>query len=261
MSRTVTAIFRTEDVARAVERQITQLGTSAAHVTVAGGSGREGEIDHLNLPHDEAVTYRQAVREGHWVVSADVDENKVQAVADVMRHPEGGVDIDAYETDYRASDNYDADLAAYGAAYGAPGAAAGTGTAATETAGHGETVELAEERLAVAKRDVGGGTTHVRTYVQEVPVEERIRLREERAHIETRDTGDRVVSGAEADALFQERDIAVNETSEEAVVSKEAVVTGEVVVDKEVTEREEVVSDTLRKTEVDVDKSKKNDAA
>ena len=41
------------------------------------------------------------------------------------------------------------------------------------------------------------------------------------------------------------------EHSEEAVVSKEAVVTEEVVVSKDV---EEVVTDTVRKTEVDVER-------
>ena len=92
----------------------------------------------------------------------------------------------------------------------------------------------------------------MRTYVQEVPVEERVRLRDEHVTV-MRNPVNRVVSGSEADALFQERDISVRETDEEAVISKEAVITEEVVVGKEVTEHEEVVQDTVRKTQVDVD--------
>ena len=149
-----------------------------------------------------------------------------------MRHPEQGVDIDAYESDYRATPDYERD-----------------------TAAHAETVELAEERIAIGKRDVDRGTTHVRTYVQEVPIEERVRLREEHVEVERRQTAGRVVSDAEADKLFQERDIEVTERGEEAVVAKQAVVTEEIVVSKDVETREEVVRDTVRKTHVDVDKT------
>ena len=94
----------------------------------------------------------------------------------------------------------------------------------------------------------------MRTYVQEVPVEERIRLREEHVSVDRRATAERVVTGADADALFQERDIAVTEHDEEAVVSKEAVVREEVVLRKDVEEHEETVRDTVRRTEVDIDK-------
>ena len=247
MSKTVTAIFRTMDVANTVKAEIEQIGVSGHNVAVVGND-RVDDIDYLNLPHDEAVTYKQAIREGHYVVSADVDEDHVDRVAEIMRHPEEGVDIEAYEADYRGRDTYSDDLAAYGT-----GAAAYGGTAGAVEGE--ETVQLAEERIAVAKREVDRGTTHVRTYVQEVPVEERIRLRDEHVAVERRNTGERVVTGAEADALFQERDIAVTERDEEAVVSKEAVVTEEVVVRKEVEEREEVVRDTVRKTEIDVDKT------
>ena len=252
MNRTVTAIFQTADVAQSVKAQIEQLGVSGSHIDVLGGADRADDVSQLNLPHDEAVTYREAVREGHHVVSADVPESHVDEAMQIMRHPEGGVDIDAYETEYRGRDTYDTDLADYGTGFaGYGGAPAGT------EAEDGRSVELAEERIAIGTREVDRGTTHVRTYVQEVPVEERVRLRQEHVSVDRRATdGERVVTGAEADALFEERDIAVHETDEEAVVSKEAVVTEEVVVGKEVTEREEVVTDTVRKTEVDIDKGK-----
>ena len=52
---------------------------------------------------------------------------------------------------------------------------------------------------------------------------------------------------------FQERTIEVEERGEEAVVSKEARVVEEVVVRKEADQRTETISDTVRKTEVDVE--------
>ena len=182
-------------------------------------------------------TYKQAVRQGHYVVSAEVEDDRIDAAAEAMRNPEQGVDIDAYEGEYRASPDY----------------VAGTADADGETS-----VQLAEERLVVGKRATEHGSAHVRTYVQEVPVEERIRLREERLSVERRPV-EKVVTGADAEALFREQDIDVTTTSEEAVVGKEAVITEEVVVGKEVTEREEVVTETLRKTEVEVDEDRDRD--
>ena len=255
MSNTITAIFRTADVARQVEAKITEIGVPQRNVHTISGADRSQEINTLHLPEDEASTYRQAIAQGHYIVSADVEEDMTQDVADIMRHPEDGVDIDAYEADYRSSPDY---VAGTGAAYGADTAYR---TDNDEINAHNQslgdesetTIELAEERLVVGKRVVeSNGSTHVRTYVHEVPVEERIRLREERLSVERHPTN-RVVTGTEADNLFQDRDIEVTTRSEEAVVSKEAVVTEEVIVGKEVTEREEVINETLRKTEVDID--------
>jgi stress response protein YsnF len=53
--------------------------------------------------------------------------------------------------------------------------------------------------------------------------------------------------------LFRERTIEMEERGEEAVVSKEARVVEEVVVRKDANQRTETVSDTVRKTEVEVD--------
>ncbi|PRY92038.1 uncharacterized protein (TIGR02271 family) [Hasllibacter halocynthiae] len=239
MSNTITAIYRTANVAEMVRQRLTEIGISNSYINVMGGTDRYDDIDTLNLPHDEAATYKQALRDGHYVVAAEIEDRDIDAAAEAMRHPEDGVDLDAYEADYRATDDY----------------AAATAAAPAATAGDETTIPIAEERIAVGKRVAEKGTAHVRTYVQEVPVEERVRLREERLSVERRPV-DEVVTGAEADALFQDKTIDVTTQSEEAVVEKEAVVTEEVVVGKEVTEREEVVRDTVRKTEVDVDKDR-----
>ena len=245
MSNTITAIYRNMETAELVRDRLAEIGVSGRHIHTVGGADRESEIDSLYLPSDEAATYKQAVRQGHAVVSAEVEDSEIDAAAEAMRHPEQGVDIDAYETDYQASPDY--------AAYRESDDHAAT-AGATATDGE-QTIAVGEERLSVGKRATERGSAHVRTYVQEIPVEERIRLREERLTVD-RHPVDRVVSGAEADALFQERDVEVTTRSEEAVVSKEAVVTEEVVVGKEVTEREEVIEDTVRKTEVDVDRDR-----
>ena len=52
---------------------------------------------------------------------------------------------------------------------------------------------------------------------------------------------------------FRERTIEVTATAEEAVVAKEARVKEEIVVGKDTEERTETVSDTVRRTEVEID--------
>lgn len=113
-----------------------------------------------------------------------------------------------------------------------------------------EVIPVAEERLRVGKRDVSHGRVRVRSYVVETPVEEQVTLREERVAVE-RHPADRALS--DTDQAFQERTIEAEERGEEAVVSKEARVTEEVVVRKEAEQRTETVSDTVRKTEVEVE--------
>ena len=99
------------------------------------------------------------------------------------------------------------------------------------------------------------GTARVRSYVEEVPVHETVNLREEHVNIERRPV-DQLLSSADLDksALFQDRTIEVTETAEEAVLAKEARVKEEVVVSKTATEHTEEINDTVRRTNVDIDR-------
>ena len=113
--------------------------------------------------------------------------------------------------------------------------------------------------MSVGKREVERGGVRVRSYVVETPVEESVRLRDETINVERRRV-DRPASDITADA-FRERTIELTETDEEAVVAKTARVTEEVVISKDVTERTERVSDTVRRTEVDVENTAGTDRA
>jgi len=113
-----------------------------------------------------------------------------------------------------------------------------------------DTVKVVEERLRVGKREVAQGAVKVRSYVER-PVEEQVRLHEERVQVERRPV-DRPVTDADA-GLFQERTIEARATSEEAVVQKEARVVEEIGIRKEAQDRTETVRDTVRETKVEVD--------
>jgi uncharacterized protein (TIGR02271 family) len=116
-----------------------------------------------------------------------------------------------------------------------------------------DVIQVAEEELHVSKRDVSHGRVRVRSYVVEKPVQEQVTLRQENVSVERRPVEGSRAGALQGDELFRERTIEVDETSEEAVVSKEARVKEELVVRKDVNERTETVSDTVRKTEVDIE--------
>ncbi len=112
-------------------------------------------------------------------------------------------------------------------------------------------IDVIEENLEVGKREVETGGARVTSRVVERPVEEKVNLREE--HVEVKRTKvDRPASSSDLEN-FKEGSVEMHETSEVPVVNKEAHVVEEVSIEKDVENREEVVKDTVRKTEVDVD--------
>jgi uncharacterized protein (TIGR02271 family) len=124
---------------------------------------------------------------------------------------------------------------------------------ATVDARSGEQViPLSEEQLDVGKRTVDRGTTRVRRYVVEKPVEENVTLRGERMTVERRQPIE--TTTAPGMGAFEERVVEVREAAEEPVVAKTARVVEEVVIGREATERTETVKDTVRREEVEVAK-------
>jgi uncharacterized protein (TIGR02271 family) len=114
----------------------------------------------------------------------------------------------------------------------------------------GGTVQLAHESLSVGKRAVSGGTTRIRRYVVETPVEEQVTLQSEKVTLDRRPVTDgRPASAAD----FTDKMVEMTETSEEAVISKAAQVTEEISLQKEVTAREETVKDTVRRDDIEIE--------
>jgi len=117
-------------------------------------------------------------------------------------------------------------------------------TAATQS------IPVVEEQLKVGKREVQRGGVRIYSRVVETPVNETVGLREEHVDVQRRRV-DEPVSPADATA-FKEQTIEMRETAEEAVVEKSARIVEEVTFGKQVSERQEQITDTLRHTEVDV---------
>ena len=189
--------------------------------------------------HDTAV-YDRSVSGGSTAVTVQVPEDHVTAVMDILeRH--NPIDIDERAGSYGLTQTTTART---------PLAASPPVTGA-KTATDGGTIQLSEETLAVGKRVVNRGTTRVRRFVVETPVEEQIRLHDEKVTIERRPVTDgRAVAGAD----WTDKTIEATESAEEAVVSKTARVYEEVGLKKEATDRTETVRDTVRREDVEITK-------
>jgi uncharacterized protein (TIGR02271 family) len=180
--------------------------------------------------------YSEAVGRGGTVVTVDCETEETADRAEAILNRFGG-DVDDRGSSYRE------------AAY-----AEGTGQTNAGMAEGGEArIPVIEEELRVGKREVEGGGVRVRTRVVERPVEEVVRLREERVNVERRPVN-RPVSETDLNT-FREGTFELRERSEEAVVGKTARVVEEVAVNREVGERTETIRDTVRKTDVDVEET------
>lgn len=96
----------------------------------------------------------------------------------------------------------------------------------------------------------GRANVRVRSYVVETPGSKHVLLRDENVSIDRRP----VSGGTIPEDAFRERTIEMTESHEEAVVNKDARVVEEVVVHKDVNTRDGTVSDTVHRTEVEVDR-------
>ena len=119
------------------------------------------------------------------------------------------------------------------------------------TTGDTMSVPILEENISVGKQMVETGGVRLRSRIVERPVEESVRLREERVMVQ-RNPVNRAATDADF-GTFKEGDVEMIEHAERAVVAKEARVVEEMTLGKESTEREETVRDTIRKTEVDIE--------
>jgi len=278
VARLISAGVSRNDV-RLVQGQ--QPGGSSGASMASTSSGQGGFMDALKdlfMPDEDRYTYAEGLRRGGYLVTVTSSTADYDRILDIL-DDEGTIDIGERESSWRSEGwaGYTGGAGLGGTAGGASGMSGtsglggGTGTmgsgmtgtsGTTGTSGFSErdtfgarsdaeVIPVAEEELRIGKRDVSHGRVRVRSYVVETPVSESVALREENVHVERRPV-DRAATPAD-EVLFQDRTIEMEERAEEAVVAKEARVREELVINKEVGQRTETVSDTVRRTEVDIE--------
>ena len=226
MMESVIGLLRSHDVATRAQTALIEAGCSREAVTIyaaAAQAGLQALLVERGLAPERAAQYAQAVAGGGVLVVAEAE--KADAALEALNRFE-------------------------------------LVTPEALIAHEAETLERArtvEERLTVGMQDVTGGKRLV-THVTEHAVEKPVTLHQEEVEVERR-AEDRALSPAEAAQAFREETVELTATSERAVVSKEARVTGEVALRKRSAEHREVVRDTLRSQEVEVETIRDTPAA
>jgi uncharacterized protein (TIGR02271 family) len=244
MNHTVIGIFDSEKEANTAVEQLVSRGLSRSNIDYCSknafaqesGNNTNKLTDFFGSvldKEDDVKNYANVARQGCTVTVHATSLDQAQLAADVM-DLFGAVDVN--ERAMQQTGN---------TAYG------------QSDAGNADTaIPVIEEELQVGKRVVQTGGVRLRSRIIERAVEEHLRLREEHVHIE-RQPVNQVVSPADLDA-FREETIEVTQKAEVPVVAKEARVVEEVSLNKEIVEHDEVVRDTVRHTEVDVEKLQGN---
>jgi len=276
---TIVAMFETYDRALAARDVLVSAGIDRSRIEILAQSGTAqdasfhyerndegiwGAIKRLFMPDEDTHVYAEGIRRGYAMLVVRAGDGDQEQIINLLESQDA-VDVETHATNWRQSgwsgvhEGHTAWQGQRSSSTGGMTSAAATGAsagfAATGAAGRGqeEVIPVYEEQLRVGKREVGRGSVRVRSYVVEQPVQEQVHLREERVHVERRPVDRPADIAAGTAEPFRERTIEVAATAEEAVVGKEARVKEEIVVGKDAEERTETVSDTVRRTEVEID--------
>ncbi len=265
----IVAVFDDFDTARQAQDDLVQSGFSRQDVQIAANDqplvrSASSSSEYSSAPYHEGGIsgffhrifgsdqdsdtghYAEAVRRGSAVLTVTADDARMDAATAILnRH--NPVDIDQKVGFYkeRGYTGYDPDAETYSAE-----AAGREREEFRKTAGD-RTIPVVQEELQVGKRAVQRGGVRVYSRLTETPVEEKITLREEHARVDRRAVNR---PATEADFRTGGQVVEVIETDEEAVVGKSARVVEEVVVGKQSSNRSETVRDTVRRTDVEVER-------
>lgn len=254
MSVTLVGVFEEYNQAEAAQRKLEEAGIGRQTMQLTRGqTGADAGADRTDSDekpgaisrffsnlfgsgdsHD-AAHYSEAVRRGNPVLTVDLaDEKRIDEVSRIMEGC-GAVDVDERVEQWKST-GYS------------------PGIADSQVAGGSQRMDAVQEDLKVGKRTIQKGGVRVHGRTVDTPVEEQVSLHDERAVIDRKKV-DRPASEAETQSAFKDRDLDIHETTEEPVVSKSMRVTEEVNVGSRSSDRTETVRDTLRHTEIDVDKT------
>ena len=198
----------------------------------SSADGIVSALIQMGITDAEARRYVDGVRQGYTLETIRIDDDKATQALEIMRQHIGSGTQTSGARQARGKS--------------ATGAAAG---ASAQERGADEVLPVIVEELEVGKREVRAGGVRATARMEEIPAEQEVTLREESVDVERRAV-DRPVTAA--DDAFQDRDVEVIATSEEPIVTKRARVIEEVVIRKNVDNRTQTVSDTVRRTDVDV---------
>jgi stress response protein YsnF len=201
-----------------------------------------------DIADHEAAVYGRTVESGGVVLTVRVPEfDVVRAMAILNAHRA----VDVKERAVKEG----LTVAAFRPSAAPATSVPATAIPATSTAGASlgeQVIGLAEEQINVGKRLVEHGTTRIRRFVTEKPVEAQVSLHEEHVEVIRRAITDpEYVRNLE----WADKTVEVTETAEEPVVRKTAHIVEEVVIRKGGSDHVETVRDKVRRQQIDVERT------
>jgi uncharacterized protein (TIGR02271 family) len=201
----------------------------------------------------EALVYGHAVENGGVVLTVRVPESNVAQATGILNAHQA-VDLRKRATQQglisgtAQTSTAQTSTAQTNAAMPAPPPAT---MAAGRTLPDEEVIRLAEEQIDVGKRTIQDGTTRIRRFVTETPVEAQVTLHEEHARVIHRATTD---PNFVRDVDWADKTIEIPETAEEPVITKSVHIAEEVIIRKETIDTVKTVRDKVRRQQVEVEK-------
>jgi uncharacterized protein (TIGR02271 family) len=245
----VVSVYDTTDKAKAALTVLKSSGIDTSDVSLLDRNSLGAGIDHQhvglwrrlfgeNVWEHEADVYGDTLKRGGAVLAV---RGPKERVAKIMAILDAHQPVDIHERAAKIGTDVPIEAKALVTA-------PGTGTTG---ASKDEVVRLAEEQMSVGKRMFETGTTRIRRFVTERPVEAQVNLHEEHAKVVRRAVTD---PNYIADIDWSDKEYTVTETAERPVVSKTARVVEEIAVGKEGSDRTETVRDTVRRQQAEVEK-------
>jgi stress response protein YsnF len=243
----IVTLFDNAQHAEAAKRNLESAGFPPGEISVINNKILAG--DKLNEPalwrrlfgRDiqtyEALVYGRSVENGGVVLTVRVPEAEVAKATRILNAHEA-VDLQQRAVEHGFINK--------GASPPPPATMAAGRTLPEE-----QILRLAEEQLDVGKRVIQDGTTRIRRFVTETPVEAQVTLHEEHTRVIRRANAD---TGPIRDVDWTDKTIELQEMVEEPVITKSVHVTEEVIIRKESTDTVRTVKDKVRRQQVDVEK-------
>lgn len=175
---------------------------------------------------DEANRYSRVASKAGCVVTVHAESAEDAQTASDLLDEYGAMNVDERDAQYGYDDNSD-------------------------NSNSPDSLKVIKEDVQIGKKEVETGGKRLRSRIIERPVEENLRLRQEKVTVE-RTPVDRAATDADL-RNFKEGQIEMTETSEVADIRKEARVVEEVKLSKNVTHEDKTVKETARDTQVDVE--------
>lgn len=284
--RTLSAFFDSQGEAERATERLIEAGIPRGDIQLVPGYESDAPLESRSeqrtgffsaladffFPEEDRYSYAEGLTRGGFLVVVNNLASELHDTALDILDDEGSIDLNEREESWRsegwsgyadsntasfASTNAGATTGTYDANRSVEFSGDGLSSAGYVAEGDEEVIPVVDERLVVGKRDVDLGRVRVRSYTREEPVSADVTLHQERVTIDRRPV-DRPLT--DADAAFRDRTIEAEERAEEAVIGKEARVVEEVSLRREGTDHTETISDTVRKTEVEIEDDRTSDS-